>query len=456
MSEAAQVISPARKLSEAPRSRYGLLAFLTVWFGQSVSTIGSGLSGFALAVWVFQQTGSATRFSLIALCAATPGILISPLLGVIVDRYHRRRLMIVANVVASFCTAVLAILYMRGNLQLWHICALTVCISITSSLLSPSYSAAIAVLVPKKYLGRASGMVQLSGASAEMLAPLLAGFLISAIHIDGILFVDLASYLFAILSLCLVRLPEIARDNSPSVKPSMVGDVTAGIRYLTARPGLLALIGYFTVTNFLLGMENVLMPPLVMSFAGAKIYGIIAAVGGSAFLLGSLIMSSWGGPKHRIRGVYSYGIALGVALAMESLRPNPWLIGAGVFLVAVATPIANGCSIPILQSKTDPAFQGRVYATMRFLVGCGVPISYLSAGALADKIFEPLMARNNFVHNSFGRIFGFGPGRGTALLLFTLAIFALLFAIRSLWYRPLRRVESDIPDAVTLKPQITS
>ncbi len=456
MSQVAQNVVATGGFAGVPGHRRRMVTFLTIWFGQTVSIIGSGLSGFALAVWVYQRTGSATKFSLIVLSTVTPGILLSPLLGVIVDRYSRRRIMILSNVVAGVCTVVMAALYMKGNLQLWHICALMLVISISSSLLAPSYTASISTILPKEYLGRASGMGQLSAASADMVAPLLAGFLIAGIHINGILVIDFATYLFAVLTLCIVQFPEVPRGSSPAVKLSVFGDLAAGVRYLTARPGLLALIGFFTVTNFLLGMDNVLMPPLVMSFAGAKVYGIIAAVGGTGFLLGSLTMSAWGGPKRRILGVYLYGLVMSLSLTLESLRPNPWIIATGVFLIALATPIANGCAVPVVQIKTEPAFQGRVFATMRFLAGWGVPISYLFAGALADKVFEPLMARNEFFRNSFGQILGTGPGRGTALLVLTLGMLAFLFTLRSLFYRPLLKVESEIEDAIGAPLQTAS
>jgi DHA3 family macrolide efflux protein-like MFS transporter len=221
-----------------------------------------------------------------------------------------------------------------------------------------------------------------------------------------------------------------------------------GLRYLVARPGLLALIGFFTVTNFLLGMENVLLPPLVISFAGAAAFGTVAAMGGTGMLVGSLAMSGWGGPKRRVQGVYLYGFMLGGALVLEGLRPNPWLIAAGAFIAAFGTPIANGCVIPILQVKTDPELQGRVFTTMRFVAGLALPIAYLAAGKLADSVFEPLMAPHGLLSSTLGKILGVGHGRGTALLLVVLGFLAILLTIRSLSYRPLSKVESDIPDAV--------
>jgi MFS family permease len=453
MSQPAQDVVAGQNFAGAENRRKGLTTFLTVWLGQTVSIIGSGLTGFALGVWVYQRTGSATKFSLIVLCTVTPGIFLAPFLGVIVDRYSRRWIMILSNITAAISTVVMAALYLQGNLQLWHICALMVLISISSSLLSPSYTASISSIVSKDFLGRASGMVQFGAAASDMIAPLLAGSLIVAIHVHGILIIDFATYLFAVLTLIVVSFPEPPHKSSSSdLKMSMLSEVSVGMRYLRARPGLLALIGFFTMTNFVLAMDNVLIPPMVISLGGAAVYGIVAGVGGTGMLLGSVTMSIWGGPKQRIRGVFLYGLVLGSALILEGLRPNSWLIAAAAFIAALVVPLANGCAIPILQSKTEPALQGRVFTTMRFLVGCSVPFSYVLAGRLTDKVFEPLMAPNGGLSNSLGRVLGVGSGRGAALLLLILGTLTLLLTLRFLSYQPLLRVESEIPDAIGLEP----
>jgi MFS family permease len=449
MSEVVQNVVSSRALKEKQTQRSGLFVFLTVWLGETISVIGSGLTGFGLGVWVYQRTGSATRFSLILLCSVVPGIFLSPFLGVIVDRYNRRAMMIVSNMTAAISTLLMAILYLNNHLQLWHICVLLVIISLSSSLLTPAYSATIPSLVSKEFLGRASGMVQFGLAASDMLAPLLAGFLIVAIHLHGILIIDFATYLFSILTLAVVSFPAVSPPSSPAISnPSMMSELMTGWRYLLVRPGLLALMGFFTITNFILAMDNVLLPPMVISLGGATMFGIVAAVGGIGMLLGSIVMSLWGGPKRRIRGVYLYGLVFGSALVLEGSRPDFWLIAIAAFFAAFVAPIANGCCIPILQTKTEPALQGRVYTTMRFLVGWSLPISYLLAGRLADNIFEPLMLRNGSLSNTVGRIIGIGPGRGAALLLVILGILTLVITLRALSYRPLLRVESEVPDAI--------
>jgi hypothetical protein len=166
-------------------------------------------------------------------------------------------------------------------------------------------------------------------------------------------------------------------------------------------------------------------------------------------LVGSLAMSLWGGPKRRVYGVYLYGATLGLGLILESLGANASLIAIATFLITFVAPVANGTAIPILQTKTPLALQGRVFSAVRFITGLAVPLAYILAGRLNDKIFEPLMTRNHTLRVTVGQLIGVGPGRGTALLLLVLGIFALLATIKAVRYRPLSNVEIEIPDAVS-------
>ena len=181
--------------------------FLTVWLGQSVSLIGSGLTSFALGVWVFERSGSITQFALIGLFAVLPRVLLSPLAGIIVDRWDRRRAMILSDAGAGLCTLSVVLLMTAGRLEVWHIFLLTAASSAFSALQWPAYMAAITLLMPKQHLGRANGLVQLGRALSEILAPALAGILMSVIGLQGVILIDFATFGFAVLTLLPVRFP---------------------------------------------------------------------------------------------------------------------------------------------------------------------------------------------------------------------------------------------------------
>ena len=162
------------------------ITFLTVWLGQSVSLVGSGLTSFALGVWVYERNGSITQFALIGLFVVLPRVLLSPLAGVIVDRWDRRRAMILSDAGAGLCTLTVVVLLNFRQLEVWQIFLLTAASSAFGALQWPAYTSAITLMVPKKHLGRANGIVQFGIALSEILAPALAGILMSVIGLQGV------------------------------------------------------------------------------------------------------------------------------------------------------------------------------------------------------------------------------------------------------------------------------
>lgn len=424
-------------------------AFVVMWFGQSVSMLGTDLTAFALGVWIYQNTGSVTQYSLIILCAKLPSIALAPIAGAIIDRHDRRLLMMLSNACAALCTMTLALLFYQGRLRLWHICVVMVVLSMSESILRPAFNASVSLLVPKRHLGRASGMVQSSQATAQILAPLVAGVLITIIQMQGMLIIDFFTYVVALLALLFVRIPTPEQTaEAAAAKGSLLSEAAYGWKYVMARPGIFALLGFLAITNFIVTTSNILITPLVLSFADPRVYGIVLSVTGAGVLVGGLVMSFWGGPKRRIYGVVFYGVVQGVSLIFQGLWPSAVLITAALIFAAFSAPVMNSSFVPILQSKTPPDVQGRVFAAVRLMSWCSVPVAYVLAGPLADRIFEPLMAADGPLAGSVGQVIGTGPGRGIALLYIIMGVITLLATLRIYLFPRVRNIENEMPDAL--------
>lgn len=424
-----------------------LWIYVLIWLGEAVSIIGSDLTGFALSVWIYQQSGSITQFSLIILCAEIPGIVLLPLVGAIVDRSDRRKIMILSNVGAGVFTIIIALLHSAGWLHLWHICILSALISTCSAFSKPAYGASVPLLVPKRHLGRASGMMQTAQAASQILAPMLAGFLVLTIQLKGVLLIDFLTYVFAVGTLLAVHIPRPpVTTEGEAGKGSLLREAAYGWTYVIHRPGILGLLMFFAITNFTVTMSNVLITPLLLSFTNAAVFGTVLSVTGAGMLTGGLLVSFWGGPKCRIYGVYLYGIVQGLALILQGVRPNAVLIGFALFCAAFSSPIVNASIVPILQSKTSPDVLGRVFAAMRLVAWCSVPISFLVAGPLADNIFEPLMVEGGALAGSVGSVIGVGTGRGIALILIVMGIITLIATLKAYLSPRILYVEAELPD----------
>jgi hypothetical protein len=227
----------------------------------------------------------------------------------------------------------------------------------------------------------------------------------------------------------------------------LLREAAAGWSFLRRRPGLLGLLLLFAAANFSLGLLQVLLTPLVLGFASTEVLGGVLSVAGTGMLAGSLAMSLWGGPRRRLLGILG-GMALqGAIFLLGGLRPNASLIAAAAFVVLFVLPVIEGCSQAIWQTKVAPELQGRVFAARRMVAWSAMPLAYLAAGPLADRVFEPLLAADGPLAASLGRFVGVGPGRGIGLLFVAVGVL-LLAAVGAAWRSPAVRGVERLPDAV--------
>jgi DHA3 family macrolide efflux protein-like MFS transporter len=425
-----------------------LRTFLIVWMGQIVSTVGSSLTGFVLGVWVYQQTGSATQFALIALCATLPAIVLGPIAGALVDRHDRRTVMILADLGAALGTITLALLYAADALQVWHIWAATGFTAVCGAFQGPAYSASLSMLVPPEHRARANGLMQ-TGQALAIIAPVVAAGLVASIGVGGVIAIDLATFAFAVTTLLVVRIPrpEVSAAGR-AARGTLRREAAYGWEYLRARPGLFWLTVLFAFFNFVISISAVLVQPLILSFSSVVSLGWLMMAGGSGMLAGSLVMGAWGGPRRRVNGVLGFVILGGVAMFMHGLAPSPWLIAvmAPAFLFTI--PFVGGSFTAILQGRVPPDVQGRVFATVRMLGSIATPVAYLLAGPLADGVFEPAMAPGGALSGVLGPLIGVGDGRGIAVM-FMLSGLVLAASAGAAWSNPaIRSVEHpEAPDA---------
>lgn len=433
----------------APSS--GFATFVVLWAGQLVSSLGSGLTGFALGVWVFRSTGSATHFALLTFFAVLPAIVVSPFAGALVDRWDRRWAMILADAGAAVGTAALLVLAWRGEPSLPLVYLVVAGSAVFSALQMPAFLSSVPLLVAKRHLGRTAGMTQLASAVPKVVAPLLAGALLAGVGLRAVLLADLATFAFALATLLVVRIPRPPRQRDApagSAGRSLLREAAYGWVYLRERPGMLVLLAVFAVVNFALGTLQALLTPLVLSFASVEVLGVVLSVASAGLVAGSLTMSVWGGPRRRVPGIL-VAVALQAAiLFLAGIEPSATLIGAAAFAYLFFVPIISGCGTAIWQTKVEPAVQGRVFAVQKVVSWSSLPLAFLVAGPLADHVFEPLMSPGGALAGSLGRLLGVGPGRGIAVMFLGLALVVLAAVAVASRVRRLRELEREIPDAV--------
>jgi MFS family permease len=433
---------------ETPQPAHGMRAFFTIWFGQLVSLIGSQLTGFALGVWVYQQTRSVLLLALVQVAQQAPYVLLSPIAGVLADRWNRRTAMIVSDFGAGLAVLAVGALYLTHQLQIWMVIPINLWMASFNTLMWPSFTASVTLLVPKKHYGRANGFVQLGEALPQIAGPALAGALYVGIHLGNMALIDFATYAFSVLLLLLfVRIPNPERTSQgQAAKGSFWKEMRFGWDYITARKGLLALLLFFLATNFLSGVMSPLLVPLILDNWDASTLGYISTLMGVGMLGGTLVMSAWGGGKRKIFTLLGAATLIGLFLGAVGLRAYlPLLIVCGMG-VMFFSPFTNACSQAIWQAKVAPDVQGRVFAVRRAIAWSAGIIAPLLAAPLADYIFKPGMAAGGGLAPLLGPIFGYGASRGIGVLISLVGLLTSVVAIVA-WFTPLvRRVELDLPD----------
>jgi MFS family permease len=339
---------------------------------------------------------------------------------------------------------------MAGRLAPWNVYACTAVMSAFVTLQWPAWSAATTLLVPKEHLGRASGMVQSVDAVATLAAPALAGVLYARVGVGTLVLADVASYAVAVLVMALfVRVPRAAKsaETAGQSPQGLLREMQSGWRFVAARPGLLGLLLFFTVDNFLGTMVNPLLQPMVLDGWSPREFGLVSSAMGLGMLAGTLAMSAWGGPGRRMYGLLGTGALGGLALCLVGLRPSLPLIAAGTCIYSALMPVMAGCSQAIWQVKVPAGLQGRVFSVRRAIAWSFAPVAFLVAGPLADRVFKPLLVEGGALAGTIGSVLGVGPGRGIGLQISLLGILTAAVSVAALFVRRIRRVELDLPDA---------
>jgi MFS transporter, DHA3 family, macrolide efflux protein len=428
----------------------GMRTFLIIWAGQLVSLFGSGLTSFALAVWLYEQTGAATPFAVTVLLANLPRIVLAPFAGALVDRWNRRRVMILADSGSALVTVAAAVLLFTGELSIGAVYLIAFCNSIFGTFQEPAFTASMTLLVPKKELTRTNGLMQMGQAVEMLLVPLVAGILFLVIGLRGIILLDFATYLVAMAALLLVEIPQPPPATAVADRPTTIWkDAVYGWHYLRLRTGLLGLLFYFALVNFLLNSVTVLVVPLVLTLGNAGSLGAVQTAGGVGLLAGSILVSAWGGPQKRILAVIGFISLSAFGLLAVGLSPSLYLVGSGLFLLLFFISMASAASQAIFQVKVEPAVQGRVFAIRSMVSHSMMPLGFVVAGFGADRMFEPWMAEGGLLAPTLiGQLLGVGPGRGIGVMFLLSGIVLLVAGVLAYAHPRIRRIEEELPDCV--------
>jgi DHA3 family macrolide efflux protein-like MFS transporter len=366
------------------------VSFFAVWIGQAFSLIGSSLVGFALVWWLADTSGSATVLTLAAIANTIPTVLLGPVAGTLVDRWSRRKVMIVSDgLIASF-TALLAFLFWQRQVEVWHVLAILFIRSLGDAFQNPAVRASTSLMVPGDQLTHIAGMDATLQGVIRFLSPAMGALLLTALHMQGTLAVDVGTAVLAITPLLFVPVPQPKREVLPGTRAPVPREMLEGLRYVWRARGLLLLFVTAAAAMFFLASPLSLVPLLVTKHfgGGALELGWMQSAYGLGYVLGGGILSLWGGLTRRVATslLGTVGISLGL-IVVGLAPPDAFWLGVGAwFFFGLTLPIATGPLHAIYQSVVPPEMQGRFFTLNRSVINVASPLGLAIGGPLADAI----------------------------------------------------------------------
>ena len=428
--------------------------FLTIWGGQLISFIGTAMTRFALIIWAWQQTESATTVALLGFFSFLPPIIVGPFTGVLLDRLNRRLMMLTADIGAGLVTITFFILFQTDQLLIWHLYLGAFIAGSMEAIQFPAYTALTTTLLPKSSYDRVSGLRATADYGAQFAGPFLGGLLITTAGISTVMLVDMITFVVGIITLALVRIPQekiTAPHDKSAPKESYFTQLKSGFQYIQQRRGLLLLLTLFAFINLFASITYyAIMPSMLLARSGNNEWALAVVEGllGSAGVVSGIAISIWGLPKKRIHGVLAAGgisFLVGDFLFAIGQDVTVWAIAATI--AAFFIPYISGSNRTIWQVKVPPALQGRVFSVQGMAQQGLMPFGFLAGGLLADRLFEPLMASTETTtYQLFSPLIGSGQGSGMALMFIGTSICGGLLCFGGYLFPTLRNIETDLPD----------
>ena len=402
----------------------GMKKFLLLWIGELISSIGGGLTSFGLGVYVFQKTGSAAGMALVTLLGFLPTLLFTVPAGVLADRYDRRVLMMIGDGCSGLGILYIFLCMLHGEANLVQISIGVFVSAIFSSLLDPSYRATITDLLSKEEFSKASGLVSLAGSARYLFSPVIAGLLLAYHDISLLLLIDTSTFFVTITTTFIVRRGIKAKQSTE--KQSFLGSMKEGWRAIHIEKGVFVLVLCSSLITLFLGTLQILVEPMILSFADSKVLGIVETLCASGMLVSGILLGGFGIKK-------DYGKVLQISFFMAGI----FMIGMSIFenLVSISIfgffffatlPLCNNCMDYLCRTNIPDALQGRAWGFIGFLSQMGYVLAYAVSGLAADGL---------------GSLSGMGVGRGAAMMIGISGVFLSLVAVTFLRFPSIRELE---------------
>lgn len=417
----------------------GYRRFLLLWAASLVATVGSGMTSFGLGVYAFEKTGLASVTGWILLAGFLPGLLMSPLAGVLADRLDRRWLMMIGDGCSIIGLVMIYFALKFGFGIPWILVGIVVSSSF-SALTEPAFNSTVSDLLEPEEYTRASGMVQLTSAARFLVSPLLAGILLQIWDMSVLLLIDMSTILLTVTAAYVVR-RELGLPSRTAPRTTYWEDLREGYRVLRSNQGLWKLVLAASGVSLFFGIAQMLSTPMILSFADSEFLGMTLSISSCGILTTSLILGMVPIRNHFHRILSLSLFFAGLFMAFFGLREQKAMIIVFGFMMFSMLPLCNMSIDYLARTNMPDDVQGRVWGLIGILSQLGYVFAYAVIGQLADRLFVPLLLPGGVLSGTIGRIIGAGAGRGFGLLMILSGLLLSVSALMIWRSEPIRKME---------------
>lgn len=412
-----------------------LKSFLILWGSQAVSSFGTAMTNFALIIWAYEQQGTVSSITLLSVCSYLPSILFCFLAGTLADRWNKKKIMLICDLVAALGTLAVFILYSTESLRVWHLYVINFTLSFMNAFQNPASYVAVSLITPKEHFIRVSGLQAFSNSLVTIITPALATAVLAFGGLRIILLIDLISFAIAFtLLLFFIKIPSMSSDGDKK-NESFLKNCLEGLKYLREHIPIWKMILFFSFINLLASIAgNGIMPALILARTGDNqvALGIVSSSIGLGALAGSILVTVVKPFKSRTKVIF---LSCAVSFLLCDIL---WAVGQNLAIWVFATfagnlplPFLNANLATIMRTKVPIEMQGRVFSARDTFQYITIPIGLFLGGYLADNIFEPFMLNTSLLQQMLSKLVGTGRGSGMAVIYLITGTIGFLVSLRS-------------------------
>ena len=417
-----------------------------LWFGQTISWTGSGMSFFAIGVWVYETTGRASALSTILFTVAIVGVVTGPFGGVLADRFPRKRLIIIFDLTIAVLMCIVGYLALNNILTLTLLIPFALAFGIFEIAHWTTWSAFLGDVVKKNEVTKVSALFESAEAISVLIAPIGGAFIYAFFGLPGVILVDIITCIFGIATITFFKSKKVEVKEKLSFR-NVYFDLVEAYSWLKKQKGLLALVSILSIANFLWGFTSVLLPPMILSFTDARGLGIVESSIGLAFLLGSIISLRLADKLQGNLKVAIYmGLLSGLSLILGSIRPSIFLLCIHGIINGVSGTVQYTVSSGAWLAITTEDIRGRALALRGTIAQMLRPLGVIIAGPLGDYLEFTFYPANADI---LSPLVGTGPGRGYAFLYFIVGVAYTILWIFNYNNKNLKKLSIQVKEIVT-------